>query len=192
MLGAALFFVPSPSLHAQHEEMLAIKFVPMKPANASVVWRATNVLREVPAARIASGNWNPVQEIGEQLMAALCRLCAGVKDSSADKSKHEKGGAANFEKLLGGARVASEGIQHGTEKPLDASAATEASFSPMCRFWEILLAALWLLLLISAFWDCLKSNNLRKPLWIGSIILIPFFGALCYFRYAHGRYVSEL
>ena len=58
--------------------------------------------------------------------------------------------------------------------------------------FQLLIAALWLFLLVLAFMDCLKSHNEHKGRWIALILLLPFLGPLFYFRFAHGRFVSEL
>jgi len=58
--------------------------------------------------------------------------------------------------------------------------------------FKLLIAALWLFLLVVAFTDCLKSHNEHKTRWIALIMLLPFLGPLLYFRFAQGRFVSEL
>ncbi len=62
----------------------------------------------------------------------------------------------------------------------------------MHLFFNLLLSAIWLTMLIVAVSDCLKSNNENKPLWLVAIVLLPLLGPLLYFRFAQGRFVSEL
>jgi Phospholipase_D-nuclease N-terminal len=59
-------------------------------------------------------------------------------------------------------------------------------------YLRYLLYALWIALLIAAVVDCLKSNNQNKVGWIAVIVLMPLLGAYLYFRFAQGRFVSEL
>jgi heme A synthase len=51
---------------------------------------------------------------------------------------------------------------------------------------------IWLAVLIVTITDCLRSNNENKPRWIAAILLLPFLGTILYFRFARGRYLSEL
>jgi hypothetical protein len=55
-----------------------------------------------------------------------------------------------------------------------------------------LAAAFWFGLLLAAASDCLKSNSRNKAGWLLAILFVPLAGAVCYFLFADGRFVSEL
>ena len=64
-------------------------------------------------------------------------------------------------------------------------------FNLMAFLLSILFVLLWLVMLIVAAADCLKSNNEYKARWIAVMILLPFLGSILYFQFARGRYVSD-
>ena len=44
-----------------------------------------------------------------------------------------------------------------------------------------LISILWFVLWVSALFDCIKSSNPNKVVWVIVIILLPFLGSILYF-----------
>ena len=69
---------------------------------------------------------------------------------------------------------------------------TYLSQQTMHHSLQILAATIWLVLMLGAVRDCLRSKNDHKIGWLVLIALVPFIGSILYFQNARGRFIGEL